>query len=144
MAALANPQVKVCLREISMSRPALFDKLRLPVIGSPLFIISGPELVIAQCKAGIVGSFPALNARPGPILHEWLDRITTELAEHDAKHPDRPSAPFAVNQIVHRSNTRLEEDLRTCVEHQVPIMITSLGARTDVGELRWVGWVHSE
>ncbi|MCA8899021.1 MAG: nitronate monooxygenase [Hyphomonas sp.] len=112
----------------------MLQNLRLPVIGSPLFIISGPELVIAQCKAGIVGSFPALNARPGPILHEWLDRITTELAEHDAKHPDRPSAPFAVNQIVHKSNDRLDHDVEACVKFKVPLVITSLGARVEVNE----------
>ena len=86
-------------------------RLRLPVIGSPLFIISTPDLVIAQCKAGIVGSFPALNARPAPVLDEWLKRITSELKEHDARHPERPAAPFAVNQIVHRSNDRLDHAL---------------------------------
>ncbi|MCB9962760.1 MAG: nitronate monooxygenase family protein [Hyphomonas sp.] len=117
-----------------MALPPVLQNLRLPVIGSPLFIISGPELVIAQCKAGIVGSFPALNARPGPILHEWLDRITTELAEHDAKHPDRPSAPFAVNQIVHKSNDRLDHDVEACVKFKVPLVITSLGARVEVNE----------
>lgn len=107
-------------------------KMRLPVIGSPLFIISNPDLVIAQCKAGIVGSFPALNARPAPMLEEWLKRITSELKEHDARHPDRPAAPFAVNQIVHRSNDRLTHDLDVCTKYQVPIVITSLGAREDV------------
>ncbi len=115
-----------------MSLPALFNGLRLPVIGSPLFIISTPDLVIAQCKAGIVGSFPALNARPAHVLEEWLIRIKTELAAHDAAHPEAPSAPFAVNQIVHRSNERLEADLAMCVKHQVPIIITSLGARPEV------------
>jgi len=110
----------------------LFDRLRLPVIGSPLFIVSGPELVIAQCKAGIVGSFPALNARPQTLLDEWLHRITEELAEHNRAHPDRPAAPFAVNQIVHKSNDRLEADLMTCAKWQVPIVITSLGAREDL------------
>jgi len=115
-----------------MSLPPLFDRLRLPVIGSPLFIISGPDLVIAQCKAGIVGSFPALNARPQGLLDEWLHRITEELAEHNRRHPERPAAPFAVNQIVHRSNERLEADLATCAKWQVPIVITSLGAREDL------------
>ena len=106
--------------------------LRLPVIASPMFIISGPELVIAQCKAGVIGAFPALNARPQSVLDEWLDRITTELAEHDAIHPDRPAAPFAVNQIVHKSNDRLAEDLASCVRYKVPLVITSLGAQPDV------------
>ncbi|HEU0044838.1 nitronate monooxygenase family protein [Sphingomonas sp.] len=112
--------------------PAIFDRLALPVIGSPLFIISGPELVIAQCKAGIVGSFPALNARPQTLLDEWLHRITEELAAHNRDHPDRPAAPFAVNQIVHKSNDRLEADMETCAKWQVPIVITSLGAREDL------------
>ncbi|RDE06211.1 NAD(P)H-dependent flavin oxidoreductase [Sphingomonas aracearum] len=115
-----------------MSVPDLLSRLRLPVIGSPLFIISGPDLVIAQCKAGIVGSFPALNARPAAQLDEWLHRITEELAAHNRAHPDRPAAPFAVNQIVHRSNDRLEQDLATCAKWQVPIIITSLGAREDL------------
>ena len=112
--------------------PPIFDRLRLPVIGSPLFIISGPELVIAQCKAGIVGSFPALNARPQTLLDEWLHRITEELAAHDRDHPEAPAAPFAVNQIVHKSNDRLEQDLGTCAKWKVPIVITSLGAREDL------------
>jgi nitronate monooxygenase len=112
--------------------PGLFDRLRLPVIAAPMFIISGPDLVIAQCKAGIVGSFPALNARPQALLDEWLHRITEELATHDRAHPDAPSAPFAVNQIVHRSNDRLEADLATCARWKVPIVITSLGAREDL------------
>ncbi|MBN8814899.1 MAG: nitronate monooxygenase [Sphingomonas sp.] len=115
-----------------MSLPPLFDRLRLPVIGSPLFIISGPELVIAQCKAGIVGSFPALNARPQSLLDEWLHRITEELSAHNRDNPDRPAAPFAVNQIVHKSNDRLEADLMTCAKWQVPIIITSLGAREEL------------
>jgi len=102
------------------------------VIGAPLFIISNPELVIAQCKAGIVGSFPALNARPKEKLDDWLVQIKEELAAHDAKHPDRPAAPFAVNQIVHRSNDRLQHDLEACVRHEVPLIITSLGAREDL------------
>jgi nitronate monooxygenase len=117
-----------------MSLPPLFDRLRLPVIGSPLFLISGPDLVIAQCKAGIVGSFPALNARPAALLDEWLHRITEELAAHNRANPDRPAAPFAVNQIVHRSNERLEADLETCAKWQVPIVITSLGAREDLNQ----------
>ncbi len=112
----------------------LKSRMRLPVIGSPLFIISNPDLVIAQCKAGIIGSFPALNARPGPVLEEWLKRITSELAEHDAKHPDRPAAPFAVNQIVHRSNDRLQHDLEMCVKYKVPVVITSLGAQEEVNK----------
>lgn len=118
--------------ETRMSLPALFDRLRLPVIGSPLFIISGPDLVIAQCKAGIVGSFPALNARPQGLLDEWLHRITEELSAWNRDNPDRPAAPYAVNQIVHRSNDRLEADLATCAKWQVPITITSLGAREDL------------
>ena len=115
-----------------MTLPAIFDKLRLPVIGSPLFIVSGPELVIAQCKAGVVGSFPALNARPQAQLDEWLHQITEELAAHNRDHPDRPAAPYAVNQIVHKSNNRLEQDVATCGKWQVPITITSLGAREDL------------
>ncbi len=115
-----------------MALPAIFDKLRLPVIGSPLFIVSGPELVIAQCKAGVVGSFPALNARPQAQLDEWLHQITEELATHNRDNPDRPAAPYAVNQIVHGSNNRLEQDLMTCGKWQVPITITSLGAREDL------------
>lgn len=117
-----------------MALPPILQNLRIPVIGSPLFIVSNPDLVIAQCKAGVVGSFPALNARPGPVLHEWLDRITTELAEYDEKNPDRPSAPFAVNQIVHKTNNRLDHDVEACVEFKVPIVITSLGARTEVND----------
>ncbi|MBA4764904.1 NAD(P)H-dependent flavin oxidoreductase [Qipengyuania huizhouensis] len=115
-----------------MTLPAPFDKLRIPVIGSPLFIVSGPELVIAQCKAGIVGSFPALNARPQSELDEWLHRITEELATHNRDHPDCPAAPFAVNQIVHRSNDRIEADMATCAKWQVPLVITSLGAREEI------------
>ncbi|MCH8504859.1 MAG: nitronate monooxygenase family protein [Ectothiorhodospiraceae bacterium] len=112
----------------------LTERLRLPVVCAPLFIISNPDLVIAQCKAGVVGSFPALNARPASQLDEWLDRITTELADHNAKHPDRPAAPFAVNQIVHKSNDRLEHDLEMCAKYKVPITITSLGARVEVNQ----------
>ncbi|MEL6858531.1 MAG: nitronate monooxygenase family protein [Pseudomonadota bacterium] len=117
-----------------MALPPVLQNLRIPVIGSPLFIISNPDLVIAQCKAGVVGSFPALNARPESQLDEWLDRITTELAEHDAKNPDRPSAPFAVNQIVHKTNNRLDHDVEMCVKYKVPVVITSLGARVEVNE----------
>ena len=117
-----------------MPLPAPFDRLRLPVIGSPLFIISGPDLVIAQCKAGIIGSFPALNARPSGVLDEWLHRITEELAAHNRDNPDRPAAPYAVNQIVHKSNNRLEEDMEVCAKWQVPMTITSLGAREDINQ----------
>lgn len=112
--------------------PILRDRLRLPVIGSPLFIVSGPDLVIAQCKAGIVGAFPSLNARPVAQLDEWLARITEELAAWDVAHPEAPSAPFAVNQIVHKTNNRLDEDVALCARYKVPIVITSLGAREDV------------
>ena len=114
--------------------PILSERLRIPVIASPLFIISGPELVIAQCKAGIVGSFPALNARPVSQLDEWLAQITEELADWDRKNPDRLSAPFAVNQIVHKSNNRLEEDVELAVKYRVPITITSLGAQVSVND----------
>ena len=118
-----------------MSMPALFKgRLSIPVIGSPLFIVSGPDLVIAQCKAGIVGSFPALNARPAALLDEWLHRIKEELAAHDKAHPDRPSAPFAVNQIVHKSNNRLDQDMAVCEKHKVPMVITSLGAREELNQ----------
>ena len=110
----------------------LKDKLRLPAVGAPLFIISHPALVIAQCKAGIVGAFPALNARPISQLDEWLHEITEALAAHDRAHPDEPAAPFAVNQIVHKSNARLEEDMALTVKWKAPIVITSLGAREDV------------
>ncbi|MBY5318439.1 nitronate monooxygenase [Rhizobium leguminosarum] len=112
--------------------PILKDRLRLPVIGSPLFIISHPALTLAQCKAGIVGAFPALNARPESQLDEWLAEITEELARHDAAHPEQPAAPFAVNQIVHMSNKRLEHDLTLCVKYKVPIVISSLGAVPEV------------
>jgi nitronate monooxygenase len=117
-----------------MALPPIFDKLRLPVIGSPLFIVSGPELVIAQCKAGVVGSFPALNARPASQLDEWLHQITEELAAHNRDNPDRPAAPYAVNQIVHKSNNRLQEDIATCAKWQVPITITSLGAQEELNK----------
>jgi nitronate monooxygenase len=108
--------------------------LAVPVIGAPLFIISQPDLVIAQCKAGVIGAFPSLNARPEQVFDEWLDRIERELAEHDSAHPERPSAPFAVNLIVHKSNPRLMHDLEVCVKHRVKIVITSLGARPEVNE----------
>lgn len=114
--------------------PILRDGLRLPVVGAPLFIISNPDLVIAQCKAGVVGSFPSLNARPVEEFERWLQRITTELDAYNAANPDRPAAPFAVNQIVHRSNNRLQQDLDLCVKYKVPVVITSLGAREDVNQ----------
>lgn len=122
-----------------MPLPPLFKNLRLPVIGSPLFIISGPELVIAQCKAGIIGSFPSLNARPISQLDEWLHEITETLAAHNRDHPESPAAPFAVNQIVHKTNNRLEEDMVLCAKWQVPMLITSLGAREDINQAAH-GW----
>lgn len=112
----------------------LEGKLRIPVIGAPLFIISNPRMVIAQCKAGIVGSFPSLNARPVSQLDEWLDEITSELDSYNKANPDNPAAPFAVNQIVHRSNNRLEEDLAICEKYKVPLVITSLGARVELND----------
>ncbi len=116
-----------------MSVPALLKgRLSLPVIGSPMFIVSTPDLVIAQCKAGVVGSFPALNARPKEVLEEWLKRITGELGDYAAKFPDKPVAPFAVNQIVHHSNDRLMHDMEICVKHKVPMIITSLRAPSEV------------
>ncbi|WP_372084769.1 NAD(P)H-dependent flavin oxidoreductase [Tistrella mobilis] len=118
-----------------MSLPdSLARRLQLPVIGSPLFIVSNPDLVIAQCKAGIVGSFPALNARPGPALEDWLKRIRDELGQWDEENPDRPSAPYAVNQIVHRSNDRLNHDIDMCVKYEVPVVISSLGAREELNQ----------
>lgn len=118
-----------------MSLPSILtDNLRLPVVASPLFIISHPELVIAQCKAGVVGSFPALNARPESQLDEWLAEITETLAAHDAANPARKAAPFAVNQIVHTTNKRLEHDLMMCVKYKVPIVISSLGAVPEVNQ----------
>ncbi|MEO1292797.1 MAG: nitronate monooxygenase family protein [Pseudomonadota bacterium] len=121
-----------------MSLPPILSSLRIPVVGSPLFIVSNPDLVIAQCKAGIVGSFPALNAREKegePIeLERWLQRITEELDRHNQANPDTPAAPYAVNQIVHRSNVRLERDIEICVKWKVPVWITSLGARSEVFE----------
>ena len=112
--------------------PAVFQQLKFPVIASPLFIISNPKLVIAQCKAGVVGSMPALNARPAEQLEEWLIEITETLEAHNRAHPDKPAAPYAINQIVHKSNDRLEHDMAMCVKYKVPIIITSLGAREDV------------
>lgn len=110
----------------------LLQSLRIPAIAAPLFILSQPELVIAQCKAGMIGSFPALNARPKSLLDEWLHQIREALDAHNAAHPEQPAAPFAVNQIVHKSNDRLEHDLELCVKHKVPLVITSLGARADL------------
>src|SRR5579875_3725511 len=112
--------------------PTILKGLRIPVIGSPLFVISNPKLVIEQCKAGIVGAMPALNARPASLLDEWLAEITEALASHNARHPEQPAAPFAINQIVHKSNERLEHDMEICAKYKVPIIITSLGAREDV------------
>ncbi len=118
---------------IAMSNlPPVLANLPLPIIGSPLFIISNPKLVIAQCKAGVVGSMPALNARPASQLEDWLAEITEALAAHNAAYPDAPAAPFAINQIVHKSNDRLEQDMALCEKYKVPIVITSLGAREDV------------
>ncbi|HSV79188.1 MAG TPA: nitronate monooxygenase family protein [Ramlibacter sp.] len=118
-----------------MSRlPPVLQHLSLPVIASPMFIVSTPKLVIEQCKAGVVGSMPALNARPASQLDEWLHEITEALAVHDRAHPERKAAPFAINQIVHKSNERLEHDMEVVVRHKVPIVITSLGARTDVND----------
>src|SRR5512133_2526196 len=117
-----------------MSLPAILQRLRIPVIGSPLFIVSNPKLVIAQCTSGIVGSFPALNARPAEKLDEWLHEITGALAAWDRDHPARPAAPFAVNQIVHRSNDRFDHDMEVCAKWKVPIVITSLGAREELNQ----------
>jgi len=114
--------------------PTVFDTLRLPVIGSPMFIVSNPKLVIEQCKAGIVGSMPALNARPAELLDDWLAEITETLADYNAKHPEQPAAPFAINQIVHRSNKRLEQDMGVIEKYKVRIVITSLGAREEVNQ----------
>ena len=117
-----------------MSVPPILEKLRIPVIGSPMFIVSNPKLVIAQCTSGIVGSFPALNARPAELLDEWLHEITEALSEWDRDHPERPAAPYAVNQIVHRSNDRFEHDMTVCAKWKVPIVITSLGARVELND----------
>ena len=117
-----------------MALPPILSHLRLPMIGAPLFIVSNPALVIAQCTAGIVGSFPALNARPAEKLDEWLHQITEALTAYDRAHPEAPAAPFAVNQIVHRSNDRLEHDMAVCAKWKVPIVISSLGARTELND----------
>jgi nitronate monooxygenase len=117
-----------------LSLPPILQGLRIPVIGAPMFIVSNPKLVIAQCTAGIVGSFPALNARPQSQLDEWLHEISEALGEWDRDHTDRPSAPFAVNQIVHRSNDRVEHDLEVCARWKVPIVVTSLGARIELND----------
>ncbi|HEY2927663.1 NAD(P)H-dependent flavin oxidoreductase [Piscinibacter sp.] len=126
-----------------MALPPLLTRLRLPVIASPLFIISVPQLVIAQCRAGIVGSMPALNARPASLLDEWLAEITETLAAHDRAHPEAPAAPFAINQIVHKSNDRLDHDLAACEKYKVPLIITSLGARPELNQAvhAWGGLV---
>src|SRR5438270_1377927 len=117
-----------------VSLPPILQGLRIPVIGAPLFIVSNPKLVIAQCTAGIVGSFPSLNARPAELLDEWLHEITEALAAWNRDHPERPAAPYAVNQIVHRSNDRFEHDMQVCAKWKVPIVITSLGARIELNE----------
>jgi nitronate monooxygenase len=117
-----------------MPLPAVLADLPLPIIGAPLFIVSNPKLVVAQCTAGVVGAMPALNARPAEQLDEWLAEITETLAAWNRAHPERPAAPFAINQIVHRSNDRLEHDMQVCARYKVPIVITSLGARTDVND----------
>ena len=114
--------------------PAALQRVPLPIIGAPLFIVSNPQLVIAQCTAGVVGSMPALNARPAAQLDDWLAEITESLAAWDRAHPDKPAAPFAINQIVHRTNDRLEQDMLVCAKYKVPIVITSLGARTDIND----------
>jgi nitronate monooxygenase len=117
-----------------MTLPKQLQGLRIPVVGAPLFIISNPKLVIAQCTSGVVGSMPSLNARPAEQLDEWLAEITETLAAYDRDHPDRKAAPYAINQIVHKSNDRLEHDMQVCAKYKVPIVITSLGARTDVND----------
>lgn len=114
--------------------PSMLTRLSLPVIASPMFIVSSPRLLIAQCKAGIVGSMPALNARPASLLDDWLSEVTEALSAHNAANPNQPAAPFAINQIVHKSNDRLEQDMQTIIKHKVPIVITSLGARPDINE----------
>jgi nitronate monooxygenase len=117
-----------------LSLPPILQRLRIPVIGAPMFIVSNPKLVIAQCTSGIVGSFPGLNARPAEKLDEWIHEITEALAAWDRNHPENPSAPYAVNQIVHRSNDRFEHDMAVCEKWKVPIVITSLGARTELND----------
>ena len=114
--------------------PQTLRQLKFPVIASPLFIISNPKLVIEQCKAGVIGSMPALNARPASQLDEWLAEITETLAAHNRAHPDNPAAPFAINQIVHKSNDRLDHDMEMCVKYKVPVIITSLGAREEINQ----------
>src|SRR2546425_13244704 len=120
--------------EAPVPLPAVLANLPLPIIGSPLFIISNPKLVIEQCKAGVIGAMPALNARPASQLDEWLAEITETLAGYNRDYPDKPAAPFAINQIVHKSNDRLEHDMELCAKYKVPVIITSLGARTDVND----------
>jgi nitronate monooxygenase len=127
MSTVANAEVKRTL-------PGALNRVPFPVIGAPLFIISNPKLVIAQCIAGVVGSMPSLNARPASQLDEWMAEITEGLAAWDRAHPERPAAPYAINQIVHKSNDRLDHDMQVCAKYKVPIVITSLGARTDVNE----------
>jgi nitronate monooxygenase len=117
-----------------MTLPAVLSKLRLPVIGAPLFIVSNPKLVVAQCTAGIVGAMPALNARPAAQLDDWLAEISQSLAVWDRAHPHSPAAPYAINQIVHRSNDRLDHDMAACAKYKVPVVITSLGARSDIND----------
>jgi nitronate monooxygenase len=117
-----------------MRLPPALARAPLPIIGAPLFIISNPKLVIAQCQAGVIGAMPALNARPAAQLDDWLAEITESLADWDARHPEQKSAPFAVNQIVHKTNERLEQDMQVCAKYRVPVVITSLGARTDINE----------
>ena len=112
--------------------PPVLRDLKFPVIGSPLFIISNPQLVIAQCTSGVIGAMPALNARPAELLDEWLAEITEALAVWDRAHPDEPAAPFAINQIVHKSNDRLDHDMALCAKYKVPVVITSLGARDEL------------
>src|ERR1700691_3510737 len=133
MGRIASEGLHAAAWGTSMALPEILKgKLRLPVVGAPLFIVSHPALVIAQCRAGIVGAFPSLNARPIAQLDEWLHRITEELAAWDRDNPHSPAAPFAVNQIVHKTNNRLEEDVALCVKWKAPVVITSLGAREDV------------
>ena len=121
--------------------PPVLAQLPFPAIAAPMFILANPKLVIAQCKAGMVGSMPALNARPAEQLEEWLIEITEALAAHNRAHPDKPAAPFAINQIVHKSNDRLEHDMAMCVKYKVPIIITSLGAREDINAAAHLGRV---
>src|SRR4051794_6658731 len=130
----SSPGTATTIRSDALSLPPILQGLRIPVIGAPLFIVSNPKLVIAQCTSGIVGSFPALNARPAEKLDEWIHEITETLAAWDRDHPEAPAAPFAVNQIVHRSNDRFEHDMQVCAKWKVPIVITSLGARTELND----------